>query len=141
MTPLKTMKDFDEEFVEKGADLEHQRWARWQKYIHSLCSKNPDSSLTISKERVEHWEKEIATLYSELTEELKEYDRKETRNYLPLLHSQIEKILEEVKNCVPDKIKMKHALKTHSVGGAGYTIGSNSCREQILTNIKERFGE
>jgi len=82
---LQTIKKNDEEFIEKGADLEHQRWARWQKYVHSLCVKNPDGSLTISKDRVEHWEKEIAAPYSELTEELKEYDRKETRNYLPLI--------------------------------------------------------
>ena len=74
-----------EEFVEKGASIEHERWARWQGYLHSLCIKNKDGSLTIPKERVKHWQKEIDTPYSELMEELKEYDRKETRNYLPLI--------------------------------------------------------
>jgi len=27
--------NWEEEFVEKGADLEHTRWAKWQKYFHS----------------------------------------------------------------------------------------------------------
>jgi len=85
------------EFIEKGADLEHDRWARWQKYVHSLCKKNKDGSLTIPKERVEWWEKEIATPYSELTEELKEYDRKETRNYIPLLKKALSQQREEIK--------------------------------------------
>ena len=29
-----------EEFVEKGANLEHDRWARWQKYMFSKCKKH-----------------------------------------------------------------------------------------------------
>ena len=26
-----------EELFEKLADIEHQRWADWQKYVHSKC--------------------------------------------------------------------------------------------------------
>jgi len=93
----KINKEIVKEFIEKGADLEHDRWARWQKYVHSLCKKNKDGSLTIPKERVERWEKEIATPYSELTEELKEYDRKETRNYIPLLEKALSQQKKEIK--------------------------------------------
>lgn len=86
-----------EDFVEKGAELEHDRWSRWQKYLHSLCKKNRDGSLTISKERVNHWEREIATPYSKLSDDLKEYDRKETRNYIPLLKEAFVKQRGEIK--------------------------------------------
>lgn len=72
-------------FIELGADLEHKRWASWQKYLHSLCIKNSDGSLTIPVERVNHWERQIATFYSELPEFEKEYDRIEVRKYIPLL--------------------------------------------------------
>jgi len=99
---MKTEKDIQKEFVEAGANLEHERWARWQAYLHSLCKKNVDGSLTISKERVKHWEKEIATPYSELTEELKEYDRKETRNYLPLLSQALKEQKEGIVAAVED---------------------------------------
>lgn len=67
------------DIIEIMADVEHDRWSKWQKYLHSLCVKNKDGSLTIPKSRVVHWEKEIATKYSDLTEELKEYDREEAR--------------------------------------------------------------
>lgn len=71
--------------IEIMADVEHERWARWQKYLHSLCTKNEDGSLTISKSRVKHWEKEIKTKYAELLENIKEYDRKEARNTISVL--------------------------------------------------------
>jgi hypothetical protein len=63
--------------IEVMADVEHSRWSKWQKYLHSLCVKNSDGSLTIPKERVLHWEKEIATSYKDLSEELKDFDRQE----------------------------------------------------------------
>ena len=73
--------------IEIMADVEHERWSKWQKYLHSLCVKNDDGSLTISKERVKHWEMEIATPYSELSEKLKEYDREEARTTIKALEN------------------------------------------------------
>lgn len=76
--------------LEKLANLEHERWAKWQKYVHDLCIKNGDGSLTIPKDRVEHWNYEIETKYKDLPEHLKEYDRQEIRIFL-------KEILEEEK--------------------------------------------
>lgn len=88
----KTIKELLDEFIEKGADLEHERWSGWQKYLHSLCVKNDDGTLTITKERVERWERQIATNYSELSEQEKEYDRIEVRKYLPLVSGLISQV-------------------------------------------------
>ena len=100
-----------EEFVEKGANIEHDRWARWQKYLHSLCTPHTINSLNtvtkqyedletgglvISEARVRHWERQISLPYDELTETEKEYDRAETRNYLPLLEESIQKAEQEL---------------------------------------------
>lgn len=68
--------------IEVLANLEHERWAKWQEYVHSLCIKNEDGSLTIPKERVEHWNYEISTKYDDLPENIKEYDRQEIRLFL-----------------------------------------------------------
>lgn len=73
------------EFIEKGAALEHSKWSGWQEHLHSLCVKNPDGSLTIPKERVERWERQIKTLYADLPEKEKELDRIEVRKYIPLI--------------------------------------------------------
>ena len=92
--------NWKEEFIEKGSDLEHERWSSWQKYLHSLCVKNEDGTLTIPKERVKRWERQIATHYSELSEQEKEYDRIEVRKYLPMVKS----FLAEQKKELTDKL-------------------------------------
>lgn len=86
----------EEKLMETLADLEHRRWANWQKYLHSLCIKNEDGSLTIPKERVDHWNWEIETEYKNLPEKLKEYDRAEVRQQCKILFSIIENLENKV---------------------------------------------
>ena len=66
-----------EELIEYLADLEHERWSNWQAYVHNLCIKNEDGSLTIPKKYVDHWNWEIALKYKDLPDNIKESDRKE----------------------------------------------------------------
>ena len=75
-----------EELFEKLADIEHQRWADWQKYVHSKCIKNSDGTLIIPKWAVEQWERQINTPYSELIEDEKEKDREQVRRYWNLIN-------------------------------------------------------
>jgi hypothetical protein len=89
MTNLK--EEILKEFVEKGADIEHDRWARWQKYMFSRCEVNSDGTVTVPSWAVERWFRQIDTPYSELSEAEKESDRNEARNYLPFLSSAIDR--------------------------------------------------
>ncbi len=73
----------DDNLFELLANIEHQRWADWQKYLHSLCLKNEDGSLTIPIDSVKYWERQIATPYSELTEKEKDSDREQVHRYWP----------------------------------------------------------
>ena len=41
---MKSISIILEEFVEKGADLEHDRWLRWQKWCHKVLRENCLSS-------------------------------------------------------------------------------------------------
>jgi len=75
-----------DELMEKLANIEHERWSGWQKYLHSKCLKNPDGSLTIPAEYVFHLEKLIKTTYENLTEKEKESDRKEVRKTLEVIY-------------------------------------------------------
>lgn len=99
-----TISSILEEFVEKGADIEHERWARWQKYMFSKMYEvkgiggEPTGEMVLPKEFVDRWFRQIDTPYSELSEPEKESDRKETRNYLPLVKHAIESLLDEVES-------------------------------------------
>lgn len=75
----------DELMLEALADLEHDRWSNWQSYLHEQCKKNPDGSLIIPADKVERWEKQIATKYKDLTEKEKDSDREEARKTMKVI--------------------------------------------------------
>ena len=79
------MKD---ELFEKLAAIEHERWADWQRYLHSRCTRNifgERFGLTIPAELVDQWERQIATPYADLSEHEKDSDRKQVRRYWSLV--------------------------------------------------------
>lgn len=73
------------ELLEQLAAAEHERWAHWQRYMHSKAIRNSDGSLTIPAELVSRWERLMETPYAELTEDERESDREQVQRYLPLL--------------------------------------------------------
>lgn len=74
--------------IEKMADVAHESWAGWTKYVFSKSTKNDDGTVTIPADQVERWERQIATPYAELSEEEKESDRVEARKYAAAMHSE-----------------------------------------------------
>lgn len=77
------------ELVEPLAAIEHERWAHWQKYLHSQCSKNDDGSLTIPRELVERWERQLTTPYRNLSKKEQESDKEQVKRYLDFILQQI----------------------------------------------------
>lgn len=75
--------------------MEHTRWSKWQSYLHSKCIKNEDGSLTIPAGLVVHWERQISTPYSQLTEPEKEADRREVRPYIEYATQTATRVREE----------------------------------------------
>ena len=73
------------ELIERLAAIEHQRWADWQKYMHSKCKSNGVGELLIPAELVRQWERQIATPYADLSEAEKGSDRDQVRRYWPLI--------------------------------------------------------
>ena len=86
-----------ENFIEKGAAIEHKRWSGWQEYFFSKCQIKPQHEVdgmddryvyfALPKDLYERWLRQIATPYEQLSEPEKESDRREVRSYLPLLET------------------------------------------------------
>ncbi len=76
-----------ERAVEVLADVEHDRWAGWQKWVHDLSKRNADGSITIPAKLVERWDRQISTEYAGLSDDEKESDRKEARTSLDALEA------------------------------------------------------
>ncbi len=57
------------------ADIQHEIWASWMEYLFSVCTDNLDGSVTIPASSVNHWQRQIATRYIDLSEREKDSDR------------------------------------------------------------------
>jgi hypothetical protein len=80
-----------DKIIDELANIEHCRWAHWQRYLHSKCERRPDGSLVIPPELVVQWQRQIDTHYRDLTENEQESDRAQVRKYLPLIIAALEK--------------------------------------------------
>ena len=82
-----TSDDFlqDPTVLEAIADVEHGRWAHWQRYLHQQCTRLEDGSLVIPAALVERWQRLINTDYADLTEDERASDREQADAYLSVL--------------------------------------------------------
>ncbi|WP_344653520.1 hypothetical protein [Cryptosporangium japonicum] len=79
-----------ERLIETLAAVEHERWAHWQRYLHSRGERAADGSLVLPAELVERWERQIATPFAELSDEEKESDREQVFRYLPIIEAALD---------------------------------------------------
>lgn len=91
-----------DELREQLAAIEHERWADWQKYMHSLCNKlgdfDTDYALVIPSKSVAHWERQIKTPYSQLSDKEKASDMEQVDRYWPLIKAKmLEARLDEIR--------------------------------------------
>lgn len=56
------------------ADVQHQIWSHWMRYLFSICSVNLDGSMTIPADKVRRWKRQMDTSYEDLTEKERQSD-------------------------------------------------------------------
>lgn len=76
----------NKELIEKLADYEHDRWSRWQRHVFNKSIKNEDGSVTIPKDYVDRWIRQINTSYCSLSESEKDSDRKEAIRIINIIN-------------------------------------------------------
>ena len=67
------------------ADLQHDIWAHWMRWVFHICPSAPDGSITIPPNLVERWQRQIVTTYADLSEKEKASDREQADKVLALL--------------------------------------------------------
>lgn len=95
-TPSSHQASKDRELREKLATIEHERWADWQKWMHSLTKELPLGARgvfrVIPDVYFERWERQIATPYSELSDKEKISDREQVDRYWPLIEAYVDSL-------------------------------------------------
>ncbi len=67
------------------ADLCHQQWSGWMKYLFSKGIFNEDGTWTMPAWAVDRWQKQMNTPYANLSESEQESDRTEADKFLIIL--------------------------------------------------------
>ena len=70
--------------VDALADYAHEAWSGWMKYLFSKSTLNEDGSVTIPKELVDRWTRQMNTNYYRLSEQEQESDKVEARKMLEI---------------------------------------------------------
>ena len=70
--------------VEALAEYAHEAWSGWMRYLFSKSVVNEDGSVTIPREFVARWARQMDTPYHKLPENEKESDREEARKMLEI---------------------------------------------------------
>ena len=73
------------EAIEDLADQEHDSWSRWMEHLFKKSKKNPDGTVTIPKNKVDRWERQMKTDYDDLSNKEKESDKKEVRKFVKIM--------------------------------------------------------
>lgn len=74
-----------DDFLERLASIEDERWSDWQAYLHSQCIEADDGILIILAEMVRRWTIQMNSPYEGLNETDRQSDRHQVRRYLPLI--------------------------------------------------------
>lgn len=122
-------QSISEELMEELAAIEHTRLANWQKWCHQVFK---DGKF---EEFMPRWERQIATPYSELSEEEKESDRREVRSYLPLLESKISKALTAERKELREKVE---GMKTYTGGSSVNEKDKRVNKQEVLSFLEEK---
>lgn len=79
----------DDERLEALAELAHEQWSGWMKYMFSKCKWRDRgdgiNEPTIPQEFADRWLRQMNGPYAQLSEQEKEYDRVEARKFLAML--------------------------------------------------------
>lgn len=119
-----------EDLIEKLADIEHQRWSDWQKYLHKVYE---DRKLD---EFIPRWERQIKTPYSELSEEEKQSDRDQVERYLPIIKQLLASTCEQAeRNGAEEILSQLPLLANEFEGEVGLGVPNFSLVNQFVEKV------
>jgi hypothetical protein len=85
------------DLVEVLADIEHERWSEWMRWLFVHGKWNKNGSFTINADKAQRWSRLAGLPYELLDNETQEWDRIEVRKTLKALREQGVKVEEFLK--------------------------------------------
>lgn len=67
------------------ADVQHEIWSHWMKYLFEVSTQNDDGTVTIPADKVKNWKRQMITSYFDLSEQEKKSDIEQAEKVLSAL--------------------------------------------------------
>ena len=105
------MTDLNKDLVETIADFFHMNWSHWMKYLYTKLEQYDstggfkdydEDDFLMDRSDYDHWERQINTPYSELSEKEKDSDREWAIKLLKLIQKDLNYIRDEKINGLLD---------------------------------------
>jgi len=134
MTQLK-----DSELREKLADIEHQRWADWQNWVHKVYLEGNFGEFML------RWQKQIATQYKDLTEKEKQSDRDQVDRYWHLVEEYIATHTNQLIDELLSELPTKASVPAGNLTSAGTQVrfralGFNQAISEVTAILEKKKG-
>ena len=75
----------DNKLREALAEVSHEIWAHWMRYLFSVCDMDDQQNMVIPLYNAMRWDKQIVADYADLTEREKDSDREQADKILVVL--------------------------------------------------------
>ncbi len=72
--------------LDKIADLQHEIWSHWMKYLFEVSLQNEDGTVTIPADKVERWKGQMSAKYFELSDDEQKSDLEQARKVMDLVN-------------------------------------------------------
>ncbi len=82
--------------IDRLADMAHEVWAHWMRYLFSVSIQNEDGSVTIPADKVERWKRQMDTNYYDLTGREQKSDINQAKKYLTVFRDELDGLLSGV---------------------------------------------
>lgn len=91
-----------EQLREKFAEIAHDAWAGWMKYMmeRTIIVDKPEHRIcpqVVMEKHTDRWRRQMDTPYADLPENEKESDRKEADKYLAAMKPMLDRLKDDIK--------------------------------------------
>ena len=76
--------------VTQLADVQHEIWSHWMKYLFEVSIENDDGTVTISADKVKTWKRQMVTRYSDLSSKEQQSDIEQAQKVMTVLNNMSE---------------------------------------------------
>lgn len=72
--------------LNKIADLQHEIWSHWMRYLFEVSLQNEDGTVTIPADKVKRWKRQMRVKYLDLSDDEQKSDLEQARKVLNIVN-------------------------------------------------------